>query len=92
MDRITDDIVLRSAMDRANGDHRRFERRHFARHQRLQRNDDLRRQIDRVLRCMRIGAVPPDAVNFDIDRINIRHRIARRIMDLAGRDASKGME
>jgi hypothetical protein len=56
-----------------------------SRDERLQRQDDARGQNDGVFGQVRIGAMPADALDDDVDRVDVRERIARRIADLPRR-------
>src|SRR5207248_10936413 len=50
---VRNDVALRAAVNRTDGDHDRIERRTLAADDRLQRGDELRREHDRILRALR---------------------------------------
>ena len=80
-DFLGDDVVFCAAVNRADGDDRRFARRDLAAHDGLQREDRLRREHDRIACRLRERAVPADAADRDVHRINIRERKALDVTD-----------
>ena len=79
--------MLGAGVERTDRDHTRRVRRQLARYERLQGDDNLRTDKNRVLAGMRGGAVGADAMHDDVDRIGARVRRAFRSVDLARRRA-----
>ena len=82
---VGNDVVARSGVEAANGDHRGFDRVVLAADQRLEPHHDRTGQHDRIARGMRRRAVPANAAHLDIDTVDIGHRRAAGIGNHAGR-------
>ena len=84
--------MLGATVDRADGDHRRVERRDLAADDGLQVGHQQRRQGDRVLGGVRVGAVAAGAAYGDVHRIDVGQRIAGHQPDAAGGQRGIGVQ
>jgi len=92
LDLVTDDVVFGAAMEGANGDDAGIKRSNRPRNDRLQRDNDLRGNEDRVDTHVRIGAVRANAMNENVHTVGTGRHDIERHLDASGRDIGRDME